>query len=75
MAEKKPHCVTVSIVSESDGFTNQEIICKEYAYTSQELVTKNMTIALAVVEAVTASMATLAENQGLELPGTDNRRG
>ena len=70
----KPHSVTVKIVSESEGDVNQEIICREFASTPQELVTKNMTIALAVVEAVTGAMAELASGQGLELP-KDKRRG
>lgn len=48
----KPHSVTVSIVSESDGVINQEVICKEYAGSVEELVYKNHALADAVIGAV-----------------------
>lgn len=50
----KPHSVTVSIVSESDGVVNQEVALKEYAADAEELIMKNHIIADAVVDALQA---------------------
>ena len=57
---KKLHSVTVSIISESDGELNQEVICKEYAGSPAELVYKNHAIADAVIVAVNDCMKRLS---------------
>ena len=54
--KKKPHAVTVTITSESDGVLNQEVICREYASTTDELIAKNHIIADAVAMAVNEAM-------------------
>ena len=60
MAKQKQHCVTVSIISETDGVLNQEVLCKEYAGSDAELVYKNHAIADAVVVAVNDVMKKLS---------------
>ena len=56
----KPHSVTVSIISESNGVLNQEILLKEYASTPEELVIKNFAIADVVINALQDGMKVLA---------------
>jgi len=65
----KAHSVSVVITSESDGVVNQEIICKEYAETPEELVYKNFTITDHVIPAVDAAMKKMAEEGGFRPPG------
>jgi hypothetical protein len=60
MSDKKPHSVTVSIVSVSDGVTNQEVILREYAGSAEELVYKNHAMADAVVVAINDCMKGLS---------------
>ena len=57
----KPFSVTVSIVSESNGSVNQEILLKEYASTEEELVMKNFAISDAVIPALDDTMKKLAD--------------
>lgn len=63
----KAHSVTVSIVSESDGAVNQEVLLKEYASTPEELTMKNFTISDYVMPAVDAAMKALAEAGGFPI--------
>jgi hypothetical protein len=60
----KDHSVTVTITSVSGDAVNQEIICKEYAATPEELVYKNFTITDHVIPAVDAAMKKMAEDGG-----------
>ena len=52
----KPHCVTVTISSASNGVTNQNVILEEYAETEAELIYKNHGIADAVILALNTEM-------------------
>ena len=60
----KPHSVTVSIVSSSDGEVNQRVILEEFASSSEELVFKNFTIADKVVAACQEACRELAGKKG-----------
>ena len=65
---KKDHSVTVSIVSESGGVINQEVLLKEYAGSDAELVYKNHQIADAVIFALNNKMKEMPAYVGEYVP-------
>lgn len=71
---KKDHSVTVSIISESGGVLNQEVILKEYAGSDAELVYKNHAIADCVIEALNAKMKEMSAYVGEFIPVPDKDR-
>ena len=71
----KNHSVTVSIVSESDGAVNQEILLKEYARSPDELVMKNFAITDALIPALNEAMKSLAAAMPKGQQGGDEHPG
>lgn len=60
MAQKKPHLITVTITTESEGVENQQHLLTEGAFTAEELVRKHFAIDEAVSKAVREAMIGLA---------------
>ena len=64
----RPFKLTVSVVSETEGQVQQNIIVEEYSDTAEEHVLKNFTVGEAVVSATSQAMAELAAAGGFQ-PG------